>query len=203
MNPLTLSRILCCGLFILFMAIRIIFTIITKRKESKESNKKVNARQENRLNFILRRFIIIPLVIIFSILFSLKPAWVTYFTFHLPLVFILIIGTVGFISELLLIWIHVSLGREWYASLTLREGHRLIRTGPYSKVRHPMYTALIIIYSSLALLSANIIISILILIAIISLVIRVPEEEKMMTEEFGNEYSDYMSKTGRFFPNLY
>jgi protein-S-isoprenylcysteine O-methyltransferase Ste14 len=37
---------------------------------------------------------------------------------------------------------------------------------------------------------------------IISLVVRIPEEEKLLTEKFGNEYRTYMQNTGRIFPKL-
>ncbi len=102
----------------------------------------------------------------------------------------------------LLAWTHVCLGKEWSINLQLRDDHRLIRSGPYSRIRHPMYTALFAIYIGIGLISNNYAALALILMVVISLLLRVPKEEKMMIEKFGDEYRAYMKKTGRFFPKL-
>ena len=41
------------------------------------------------------------------------------------------------------IWARVHLGRYWSGMITIKEGHRLIRTGPYRFVRHPIYTGIL------------------------------------------------------------
>ncbi len=66
-----------------------------------------------------------------------------------------------------------------------------------------MYTALFIIYLSMALISTNILLIILIISAIISIIIRLPEEEEMLISEFGDDYKNYMKNTGRFFPKFH
>src|SRR4029077_14329128 len=38
------------------------------------------------------------------------------------------------------VWARVTLGRNWSATITLKEGHELIERGPYRLVRHPIYT---------------------------------------------------------------
>ena len=38
------------------------------------------------------------------------------------------------------VWARVSLGRNWSAEVSLRQGHELVRAGPYRLVRHPIYT---------------------------------------------------------------
>lgn len=40
-------------------------------------------------------------------------------------------------------WARLHLGRLWSGMMTLREGHRVVDTGPYALVRHPIYTAFI------------------------------------------------------------
>jgi protein-S-isoprenylcysteine O-methyltransferase Ste14 len=37
-------------------------------------------------------------------------------------------------------WARAHLGRLWSGMITLREGHRVVDTGPYRLVRHPIYT---------------------------------------------------------------
>lgn len=101
-----------------------------------------------------------------------------------------------------LIWVHACLGKEWSVNLQLNDDHRLIRSGPYSRIRHPMYTALFSVYLGLGLISSNYVIIILMIIAIISLAIRIPKEENMLIEKFGDEYKTYMENTGKLFPKL-
>ena len=112
-----------------------------------------------------------------------------------------IMTVIGFAGIAFLIWVHLCLGKEWYANLKLRSDHLLIKSGPYSKITHPMYTALFIIYLSMAFISANFLIIILVLFTIISLIIRLPEEE-LLISEFGDDYRNYMKNTGRFFPKF-
>lgn len=47
------------------------------------------------------------------------------------------------ISFAFALWARVTLGRLWSAAVTRKQGHRIVETGPYALVRHPIYTALI------------------------------------------------------------
>ena len=53
-----------------------------------------------------------------------------------------LVGVIG-IACLFSFWARLHLGALWSAGITLREGHRVVRSGPYAIVRHPIYTALI------------------------------------------------------------
>jgi protein-S-isoprenylcysteine O-methyltransferase Ste14 len=203
MNNFILSRNLFGVIGYTFIIIRVYFTIRTRNTRSSGPKEKVPASREGKLNFTLRRFVILPLIIVtICLYYSVKPFWMRFFILSLPEA-ILWIGTVfGLIGNAFLLLVHLYLGKEWSANLQLREHRTLIKSGPYSKIRHPMYTSLFIIYLSLALVSDNIIIIILTILAIISLVVRLPEEEELLISQFGNEYKDYMQNTSRFFPKL-
>ncbi len=92
------------------------------------------------------------------------------------------------------------LGKEWSPQLQLRKQHHLVTTGPYSRIRHPLYTAMMGYGASLALVTANWIFIALVVLMIGGLFARVPREEQMMIGEFGEEYRAYMQRTGRFWP---
>jgi protein-S-isoprenylcysteine O-methyltransferase Ste14 len=204
MTQFNLSRILFSIVAIAFIVVRIFFTIRFREAEelSQKDNKK-NAR-ERKFNFLIRRFVILPLIICtIWIYYILNPSWMQIFIFILSETILWIVTVIGFIGITFLIWVHISLGKEWYANLKLRNDHLLIKSGPYSKIRHPMYTALFIIYLSLAFISTNILLIILIIFAIISIIIRLPKEEEMLILEFGDEYKHYMKNTGRFFPKFH
>jgi len=82
----------------------------------------------------------------------------------------------------------------------VRDDHRLVTEGPYRRVRHPMYTALIGNMTGLCLLSANLLIVVPRLVQIFLLLLRTRKEESMMLSRFGEEYRSYMGRSGRLFP---
>jgi protein-S-isoprenylcysteine O-methyltransferase Ste14 len=99
--------------------------------------------------------------------------------------------------------IHVALGANWSPLLELGSGHTLVTAGPYRYIRHPMYACFFLHAAGAWILSANHVVgaSGLLTFTVIYL-IRVPSEEKMMTDHFGNRYRDYMARTGRLLPKL-
>jgi len=76
-----------------------------------------------------------------------------------------------------------------------------VTTGVYEWVRHPMYAAHLLWAAAQLLLLQNWIAGPSFLVASIPLyVARIPREEEMMLEEFGDEYRRYAERTGRFLP---
>jgi protein-S-isoprenylcysteine O-methyltransferase Ste14 len=98
---------------------------------------------------------------------------------------------------------HADLGTNWSITLEVREGHRLITQGVYSHIRHPMYAALLIYSVGQSLVLPNWIAgpSYLITFAILY-VFRVRAEERLMLEQFGDEYAAYMARTPRLLPRV-
>lgn len=112
------------------------------------------------------------------------------------------VGAVVFAGALLLLWrSHADLGRNWSESLELMESHRLVTTGVYRHMRHPMYAAIWLWAVGQALLLHNFIAgpSALVLFAPLYFV-RVPREETMMLEHFGEPYARYTAATRRLLP---
>lgn len=98
---------------------------------------------------------------------------------------------------------HKALGRNWSVSLDLREGHRLITSGVYRHVRHPMYSAFWLWAIAQALLLPNFVAGLSGLIGFGTLFFfRVGQEERLMLEAFGAEYDSYMARTGRVLPKI-
>ncbi len=90
----------------------------------------------------------------------------------------------------------------WSARVTLKEGHQLIRTGPYAFVRHPIYTGMFLGATGAALVAGEWrgIVAVILLLAAHSL--KALREEALLTREFGDEYSYYRKHTGFLFPRL-
>ena len=106
----------------------------------------------------------------------------------------------GVTSVGLFAWTHAALGRFWSTCLQLRTGHRLITAGPYARIRHPMYTAIVGWLTSLGLVAGSWAPLVFAALAALNFMLRIPPEEKMMLQRFGDEYRAYMKRTGRLLP---
>jgi protein-S-isoprenylcysteine O-methyltransferase Ste14 len=107
---------------------------------------------------------------------------------------------VGIICLPFLIWIHRTMGRFYLDRLELKDDHELITSGPFSRIRNPMYLVFCVFAFSMGLVTSYAL-NLLFSIAIIaSLNLIVGHEEEMMLKRFGDEYRAYMERTGRFLP---
>jgi protein-S-isoprenylcysteine O-methyltransferase Ste14 len=99
-----------------------------------------------------------------------------------------------------LAWVHRALGRQYSPCLQIKQSHSLITDGPYARVRHPMYTVLSTFSLGMSLVTANLLTICFAILVIIPFPFVARKEEHMMLEEFGDEYREYMKRSGRFFP---
>ena len=136
------------------------------------------------------------------VLYAVDPDWFGVLSVPLP-AWIQWLGiALGIFSLALYAWSRSTLGKEWSSPLQMQTEHHLVTTGPYARIRHPIYLALLGFLASLALVSANWCFIVVLAFSIVDLSLRMPREEQMMIGEFGEEYEDYMEKTGRLFPRL-
>src|SRR5688572_397481 len=99
---------------------------------------------------------------------------------------------------------HTDLGRNWSVTLEVREQHKLVSDGVYRHVRHPMYSAFWLWAVAQALLLPNWVAGLAGLVGFGTLYfLRVSEEERLMSETFGEDYRAYMARTARLIPWLY
>jgi protein-S-isoprenylcysteine O-methyltransferase Ste14 len=98
------------------------------------------------------------------------------------------------------IWARRTLGEYWSARVTLKEGHQIIRTGPYRFVRHPIYTGMLlaVIGTSLVVGEWRGVLAVVLMLAAHSR--KAMREEALLTSEFGEEYAAYRQSTGFLFP---
>jgi len=82
----------------------------------------------------------------------------------------------------------------------MREQHHLVTTGPYARVRHPLYLAYSAFVTSIALVTANWFFIALLAVSVVVLASRIPKEEQMLIETFGEEYKAYRQRTGGLLP---
>jgi protein-S-isoprenylcysteine O-methyltransferase Ste14 len=109
---------------------------------------------------------------------------------------------VGAGCSILMYWTLSSLGKNLTDTVVTRAEATLVTHGPYRWVRHPFYVTAALLMGSVTLLTANWLIGASSLLVLGLLAVRTPKEEQMLTDRFGQQYKDYMAKTGRFFPRI-
>jgi protein-S-isoprenylcysteine O-methyltransferase Ste14 len=146
------------------------------------------------LNFI--GMMILPLLAVFTPFldrFAITIPDPVRFTFTIILAF----------NLWLFVLAHRDLGRNWSAILEIKDDHHLVRNGIYTKIRHPMYAHLWIWVIVQGIVLANgLVLGYGIAAWGLLYFLRVPKEEEMLIQEFGNEYREYMRKTGRVVPRF-
>ena len=114
-----------------------------------------------------------------------------------------IIGTAATALGLgLATWARVYLGRNWSGTVTLKEEHALIRTGPYARVRHPIYSGMLLALLGAVLAIGEWRVLIAFLLVLAAFVRRVLAEEKYLREIFP-QYVAYSRETAALIPRLF
>ena len=123
----------------------------------------------------------------------LLPSWVSW------------IGVGVFAAGLVVRWrAHQALGAEWSPTLETSREHTLITHGIYASIQHPIYAAMVLWAVAQPILLQNALAGPAGLVAVGLLwLIRVPREEAMMRERFGDGYRQYAARTGRMLPALH
>jgi protein-S-isoprenylcysteine O-methyltransferase Ste14 len=98
------------------------------------------------------------------------------------------------------VWARVHLGRNWSGSVTVKEGHELIRSGPYATVRHPIYTGLLAAVLGTVIVSDTVRALIGLALIAAALVVKLSTEEGFMRETFPGQYQRYSAEVPALIP---
>ena len=101
------------------------------------------------------------------------------------------------------IWARYCIGQHWSARVVLKEGHQLIRSGPYEYVRHPIYTGLLLATAGTALAVGEWRAVVGVGVAFAGWSRKARAEEALLAKEFGDQYQEYRRHTGFLAPRLW
>lgn len=100
------------------------------------------------------------------------------------------------------IWARYHLGEFWSARVTIKIGHRVIESGPYSYIRHPIYSGVLLGLVGTALAGGQWRQVGAFFLVLIVFFFKARREEKMLTARLGTEYEEYKSRTGMLIPRM-
>ena len=189
----------------LFFGSNIIYIIKTKRNSKRDIN---NSNRNDRVNesSLFSRLGVLCLNI-FIILVSINIFIYNYWKYVLPgitLPFSEIFQVVGFTlvigGNITLLLAYHELGIYWaYPFDSVHKEKKLVTTGIYSKIRHPIYLSFNLFCIGFNLMLLDYILLILYIIGAFGLYFQALNEEKGLMVYFGEDYINYMENTGRFF----
>jgi len=103
----------------------------------------------------------------------------------------------------LAIWARATLGRNWSAEVRIATEHRLVRSGPYCRLRHPIYTAVLGMYAGTMLVSGQLHAALALVVVTAAYCRKLRLEEAVLTKTFGDEYAAYRRETWALVPPLF
>lgn len=179
---------------VVYIAIRHVY--IKRTRNVPKVDRRIDALERFLLGIMAVPVMILPLLNVLTPLLSFAD-------YRLPPIMPWL-GVVTMVASLVLFWrSHEDLGNNWSVSLELSEGHSLVTRGVYRRVRHPMYSSIWLWGLAQGLMLQNWLAGWGTLVAFATLYFtRVPREEAMMLDRFGDEYRTYMRRTGRLCPKF-
>jgi protein-S-isoprenylcysteine O-methyltransferase Ste14 len=173
-----------------------------RRKADKDTGEKISRKVDGTAIMTIIR--LGGLVLWLSpFVYLINPGWMAWSKIGLPeWVRWLGIG-IGILCAISIYWLFSSIGSGITPTSATRKEHKLVTHGPYRWVRHPLYTVGSSMFVAFGMMADNWFIALLGVLAFIGMAARTPKEEANLIEKFGDEYREYMHRTGRFLPKLF
>lgn len=172
-----------------------------RRKADRDTGEKISRNVDG--NAMLNIIKIGGLIVWISPLaYLVNPLWMAWSKIGLPESVRWIGVCLGVFCVSGIYWLFSSIGNNISPTSATRQHHVLVTNGPYRWVRHPLYTIGSSLFISFGMMADNWFIAALGALTFSLMAIRTSKEEANLIEKFGAEYSEYMKRTGRFFPKL-
>jgi protein-S-isoprenylcysteine O-methyltransferase Ste14 len=98
------------------------------------------------------------------------------------------------------IWARATLGKLWSGTVTFKEGHHLVQSGPFAITRHPIYTGAIAAAFGTAMTDGAVRSFIAVLLIASGFALKLSKEETLMATHFGDEHRSYRARVRRLIP---
>lgn len=161
------------------------------------------ARREEGASFVALR-LAVALPLLGGILaYLINPRWMAWSAFNAPSWLRWVGVAAGILSIPSVYWVLQSLGKNVSETVLTKDDHELVTVGPYRWIRHPLYTTGLTLLLAVGLIAANA--ALLLFVVLAAILIRsvvIPREEAALERRFGEEYRQYVRRTGCLLPRL-
>ena len=167
-------------------------------------NTKTTQRIEPLASRILRIFICLIAVALLIITPKYVPLpWLYHQLWPTGLLPFWLGAAITIAGLLFAVWARQYLGRNWSSSVTIKQGHELITTGPYAVVRHPIYTGILTGFLGVAIAMSQVRGFIVPALFFLAFWLKLRREEQFMRSQFGDVYTTYAHHTSALVPYLF
>src|SRR5580658_3107018 len=175
--------------FLLYWGIRAVKTKSIQRREPAASR-------------ILRALLLLIVIVLLST--TLIPLDWLYLQLWPTGIWLFWIGAAVTVAGLLFaVWARQHLASNWSSSITIKQGHELITTGPYRLIRHPIYTGILTGFLGTAIALAQVRGFIAFVLVLLGFLTKLRMEEQWMRSQFGETYATYAHRTAALVPYLF
>ena len=172
-----------------------------RRKADRDTGEKISRKVDGAALMTIIKVVGLALWLT-PLVYLLNPNWMAWSKIGLPEWVRWLGVAIGLLCVAMIYWLFSSIGSGITPTSATRKEHKLTTSGPYRWVRHPLYTVGSSMFVAFSMMADNWFIAALGMLAFIGMAIRTPKEEANLIEKFGDEYRDYMKRTGRFLPRF-
>lgn len=173
-----------------------VFWLVTALGSKKPSKKEAFGERLGHIIFMAAGFVLLydsapPVLNWLNRRFAPDERWISWLG-----------GGLTLAGILFAIWARTTIGREWSAEVQIKEGHKLIRSGPYARIRHPIYTGILLAVLGTALAIGEYRGLLALAIMCVGFARKAKKEESFLAAQFGPAFDEHRRRTGFFLPRL-
>jgi protein-S-isoprenylcysteine O-methyltransferase Ste14 len=183
----------------LYLAISVIWLL----SEVLLARTKLSTGQSNKVDKLSLRILWITIILFITLGILVRKTGIGFIKIyiepvHYSGIFLIILG-------IIIRWIAIhKLKSMFTVDVSIQKGHKIVKSGIYKIIRHPAYLGSLLSFLGLGIALVNWLSIIIIFVPIlIAFVNRIYIEEKVLCDEFGEEYLNYSNNTYRLFPGIY
>jgi protein-S-isoprenylcysteine O-methyltransferase Ste14 len=178
------------------------YTIIRIRSERMSHRRSISPElaKSARIDKIKLSMLTILEIIVLVLLYLRSPIakYYNYFTPEALRVFGIVVATAGIV---LIGWASTVLDGEYSSVIEFKKDHKLVMTGPYAFMRHPIYGGFALLHSGVCLSLSNVMVLFVWVLGLgLILLPRIPKEDRQLELHFGKIWRDYADRIGPFWP---
>ncbi len=102
----------------------------------------------------------------------------------------------------LALWARIHLGRNWSDKVVIQAGHQLIRTGPYARLRHPIYSGVLLGVLGTAVVLGEWRGAIAFVLLLTNYAVKARKEDRILADSFGAQFQEHARRAGFLLPKL-